>query len=100
MSATPPQRPTRSPRPVFQPRFTIGIFYLAAFFMLYALMLAAPALIEVANTVPPGPEQQEIAKQAAKEALQSRLWMAAVAAIATVALGIRAGILPGTRPPR
>ena len=68
--------------------------------MLYALMLAAPALIEVARTVPPGPEQQEIAKQAAKEALQSRLWMAAVAAIATVALGIRAGVLPGTRPAR
>ena len=100
MSATPPQRETRSPRPVFQPRFTIGLFYLAAFFMLYALVLAAPALIEVATTVPPGPEQQEIAKQAAKEALQSRLWIAVVAAIATVALGIRAGVLPGTRSPR
>ncbi len=100
MSATPPQRQTRSPRPAFQPRFTIGLFYLAAFFMLYALILAAPALIEVGTTVPPGPEQQEIAKQAAKEALQSRLWMAVVAAIATVALGIRAGVLPGTRPPR
>ncbi len=98
MSATPPH-PTRSPRPAFQPRFTIGLFYLVAFFMLYGLVLAAPALIEVANTVPPGPEQQAIAKQAAKEAVQSRLWMAGVAAVVTVALGIRAGVLPGTRSP-
>ncbi len=95
----PPIPSTRSTRPVFQPRFTIGLFYLVGFFMLYSLLLAAPALIEVARTVPPGPEQQEIAREAAREALHSRLWISALAALVTTGAGIRAGVLPGTRRP-
>ena len=99
MSAQPPH-PSRPPRATFQPRFTLGLLYLVAFFVVYCLLLAAPALIEVANSVPPGPEQQEAAAHAAKEAVQSRLWMAGVAALVTTAIGIRAGVLPGTRAPR
>jgi TctA family transporter len=96
MAAEPPL-PSRRRAPPFQPRFTIGLIYLVLFFALYCLLLAAPALIEVANTVPPGPEQQEAAERAAKEAVQSRLWMAGLAALVTTALGIRTGVLPGTR---
>ena len=99
MSAQPPY-PTRPPRATFQPRFTIGLLYVVAFFLLYCLLLAAPALIEVANSVPPGPEQQEAATRAAKEAVQSRLWIAGVAALVTMAIGIRAGVLPGTGEPK
>jgi ABC-type phosphate transport system permease subunit len=99
MSAHPPY-PRRPPRATFQPRFTIGLLYVVAFFLLYSLLLAAPALFEVANALPPGPEQQEAASRAAKEAVQSRLWMAGVAALVTTAIGIRAGVLPGTRGPR
>jgi len=66
-----------------------------AFFVLYCLLLAAPALVEVANDVPPGPGQQEAAARAAQEALRSRLWMAGLAALVTTAFGIRAGVLPG-----
>jgi TctA family transporter len=99
MSAQPPY-PSRPRRATFQPRFTLGLLYLVAFFVVYCLLLAAPALIEVANSVPPGPEQEEAAARAAKEAVQSRLWMAGVAALVTTAIGIRAGVLPGTRTPR
>jgi TctA family transporter len=95
MAAQPPY-PSRPPRTTFQPRFTLGLLYLIAFFLLYCLLLAAPALIEIANSVPPGPEQQEAAARAAKEAVQSRLWMAGLAALVTTAIGIRAGVLPGT----
>ncbi|MDH3211761.1 MAG: hypothetical protein OEM05_04670 [Myxococcales bacterium] len=94
MSTQPPY-PGRRPRTTFQPRFTLGLLYLVAFFVLYCLLIAAPALIEVANDVPPGPEQQEAAARAAKEAVQSRLWMAGLAALVTTALGIRARVLPG-----
>ena len=98
MSAQPPY--SSRPRATFQPRFTIGLSYGVAFFLLYCLLLAAPVLIEVANSVPPGPEQQEAAARAAKEAVQSRLWIAGVAALATTAMGIRAGVLPGTGAPK
>ena len=99
MSAQPPY-PSRPPRATFQPRFTVGLLYVVAFFLLYCLLLAAPALIEVTRGMPPGPEQQEAAARAAKEAVQSRLWMAGVAALLTTAIGIRAGVLPGTRASR
>jgi TctA family transporter len=99
MSAQPPY-PSRPPRATFQPRFTLGLLYLVAFFVVYCLLLAAPALIDVANSMPPGPDQQEAAARAAQEALQSRLWIAGVAALVTTAIGIRAGVLPGTAGPK
>jgi hypothetical protein len=94
-----------SPRPrrggaAFQPRFTLTIVYFAAFFLLYAAVLVAPALFEVARSVPPGPEQQAASYDAARAALSARFPIALVASLATLALGIFARVLPGLRRPR
>jgi ABC-type Fe3+ transport system permease subunit len=87
----------RRPAPIPKPRFTLGIIYVMAFFFAYCFALAGPALWEVLTTVPPGPEQEALASRATQEALQSRLWIALAAAVATTALGMAKGWLPGTR---
>jgi hypothetical protein len=93
----PPPRRRASP---FQPRFTITLFYLFGFFVLYALLLAAPALLEVFEKMPPGPEQEAMAKRVTQDALRApRIWVVAGLALITTALGARAGWLPGARKP-
>ena len=94
MPAPPPSRP----RP-FQPRFPLGLFYLAGFFFLYCLILIAPELWHVYRTVPPGPEQEQAAAEAAQQAIQGKLLLSLFAALATTAIGGRAGWLPGLRSP-
>ena len=91
--------PHRRPPPLPRPRFTLGILYLLAFFFVYCFALAGPALWEVLQNVPPGPMQEQIAAQAAKEAVQSRLWIAFVAAVVTTGVGMAKGLLPGTAAP-
>ena len=90
-------RPSR-PQP-FQPRFTVGLFYLAGFFFLYCLVLIAPELWQVLQAVAPGPEQEQAAAEAARKAVRGRLLPALLAALVTTALGGKAGWLPGLRPP-
>lgn len=88
------------PRPVpatFRPRFTLMLLYLALAFVLYCFLFALPDLIRVAQTTTPGPEQQELAKQAAYTAVRPKLLIAFVAAVATVAAGAYTGRLPGLR---
>ena len=43
---------------VFRPRFSLTILYFAGFFLLYCAGLAAPVLLDVWRSMPPGPEQQ------------------------------------------
>ncbi len=89
--------PIRRPPPRFAPRFTVSLIYLFGFFFLYCMALIAPALYEVAQTLPPGPEQEEAAKQAAQEAIQPRLVIAFAASVLTTALGAHFKVLPGLR---
>ena len=91
--------PKRPRPPAFQPRFTLTILYLFAFFLLYCLILVAPTLFEVARALPPGPEQQAAAEAAAREAVRGRLLFAFLAALASVSLGAHFRRLPGLRPP-
>jgi len=86
-------RPPRAPRP----RFTLGVLYLFAFFALYCVALVTPALWNLAWTLPPGPAQQEIAMDVAQETIRPWLPLAFVAALLTTAVGMRKGLLPGTR---
>jgi TctA family transporter len=81
--------------PLFQPRFTLGLLYLIAFFSLYCFLLAARPLYEVLSTTAPGPEQQAQAEQVMREALRGRLWVALVAALATTGGLGWLGRLPG-----
>ena len=92
--------PPRPAQPMFQPRLSLGIVYVLVFFFVYCLALVGPALYEVLITMPPGPEQEEMAREVARETVRPRLWIALVAAIATTAAAAYAQILPGVRPGR
>lgn len=90
-----PQRRSR-PAP-FRPSFTLALAYVAGFFALYALLMILPELLRVLAEVPPGPEQQELAAEAAREAARPRLAYALAAALASVGLGSYLRILPGLK---
>jgi hypothetical protein len=85
------------PRARFEPRFSLSLMYVFACFFLYALLLAAPALLEVWRSVPAGPEQQAAAERAAREAVSGRLVFAFLAALVTVAGLAYWNALPGMR---
>jgi hypothetical protein len=103
MSQPPPQpRPPyyRKVGPTFQPRFSLGILYLFGFFFVFCMLLIAPALLEVLETVPTGPEQQQAAEEVAREVARPRLWIAiGLSTLATV-LGAHFRVLPGFREQR
>jgi hypothetical protein len=96
--------PRRRPAPVgFQPRFTLMLLYFAALVFVYCFALAWPIVhpfFAIGSAPGAGPEEQAKLVEAMREALRGRLWIAALAAAATIALGIRARVLPGLRPPR
>jgi hypothetical protein len=87
----------RRPPVVPRPFFTLAIVYVFGFFFVYAFALVAPALMEVANSVPPGPEQQAAAERAAYQAAQGKMGLAFVLSLATVVLGVWTKKLPGYR---
>ena len=99
------ERPPSEPRPAyyrkvgptFQPRFSLGLVYLFGFFFLFCMLLIAPSLIEVLQTVPTGPEQEEAAAKVAKEVIQPRLWIAFGLSSLTTVLGAHFRVLPGFR---
>ncbi len=75
----------------------MSLIYLFGFFFLYCSLLIAPALYEVAQTLPPGPEQEEVAKRVAQQAVQPRLAIAIAASVFTTTLGAHFKVLPGLR---
>ena len=81
----------------FRPRFTLSILYLFGFFFVYCLLLVSPTLLEIIESVPTGPEQEEAARVAAQEAIQPRFWIAIVAASLSTVLGAHYRVLPGLR---
>ena len=94
-SPAPNRRPPAMPRPFF----TLAIVYIFGFFFLYTVALVAPALTEVLNALPPGPEQEAAAKRAAYEAANGKIGLAFVLSLATVVLGVWSQKLPGFRTP-
>ena len=99
-----PETPARrSGRPVFRPRFTLMILYLAFFTALFALLLALPDLISAFRELPPGgatasPEDLERASEATRRALAGgRLYFALGAAVVCVGLAAWSRALPGLR---
>ncbi len=84
-------------RVTFRPRVTVGLLYFLVFFFGICWVLALPGLLEVAQSVPPGPEQQVAAREATAALLRGNLPIAAGLALVLTALGIYAGWLPGTR---
>ena len=78
-----------------RPRFTLGMLYLFAFFFLFCLILVGPALWEVFQNIPPGPEQEEAARVAAQEAIRGKLHIAFGLATLAAGAGMYKGWLPG-----
>ena len=91
------QDPRTRRAPVFRPRFSLTLLYLVGFFFLYALILVLPALTEVLTQVPPGPEQEELARQASRKAIRPLLPIAAGLALVTTLIGAHFQVLPGLR---
>ena len=93
-----PVRVEKKPqRAIMRPRFTLLLLYLFAFFFLFCLILVGPVLVEVLQTLPPGPEQEEAARIAAQEAASGKLGVAFVLAIIATGVGIYKRWLPGTQ---
>jgi hypothetical protein len=83
-----------------RPRVTLGLLYLFAFFLLYALLLVAPELSALTRPAAPGDEAalEQAAYAAARGAFSpARMLVALLAALATVGVAGRAGRLPGLR---
>jgi hypothetical protein len=80
-----------------RPRFTLAIVYLFLFFFLYCFALILPALWDILQNTPVGPEQQELARRVAQETVQPRLHIVAALAIATTGAGMYWHFLPGMR---
>lgn len=79
------------------------ILYFAGLVFVYCFALALPVVyrfFEIGSTGGAGPQEQAELAEAMREALRGRLWVAGLAAAATMALGIWARVLPGLRPPR
>ncbi|HEY8154461.1 MAG TPA: hypothetical protein VII72_10075 [Myxococcota bacterium] len=78
------------------------LLYFVGLVFVYCFALAAPVVhrfFEIGSAPEAGPEQKALLAEAMREALRGRLWAAALAAAATLALGIWARVLPGLRPP-
>jgi hypothetical protein len=90
-----PSRP-----PPFRPRFTLTLFYIAGFFLLYALLFVAPDLAPLlgaeGQALPPD-QLQERARQVAQQAMRGKVILALAASIATVGLAAWRRVLPGMR---
>lgn len=100
---TKPTPPPVRRRPVtFRPRTTLMVLYLFGFFVLFAFLMVAPALIEGAQELGPGPaelteEERERAAQIGYEAFRGKFYWAVLASVLCVAAGAWTQRLPGLR---
>ncbi|HME73894.1 MAG TPA: hypothetical protein VKM54_29140 [Myxococcota bacterium] len=94
MSASPP---TRRRAPPFRPLFSLTLAYFAGFFLLFCLLIVAPALVQVAREGEPSEQMQVRAQSAAHDAIQGRLPLALIGALVLTGIGVYARALPGLR---
>lgn len=97
----PQEHPILSRRraPVFRPTFTLALLYLAGFFAVFVFLLVLPELLTVLRDVPPGPEQERVAREMVQAVAAPRLPWAVALAVAAVGLGSYLKVLPGLRRP-
>jgi len=92
-----PPLPRRRAPAGFQPRIALGMLYVVGFFFLFALLMVLPELLDVLEQVPSGPEQQQLAEDAAHEAIGSKIYVALAGAILLTGLGGYFQVLPGLK---
>jgi hypothetical protein len=79
------------------------LLYFFLFFVFFALLLALPDLLEALRTTPPATtieEERAAGARIARAALEGKLPWALLAAIAGLAAGAWAQVLPGLKRPR
>ncbi len=77
----------------------MALLYVGGFFLVFAFLLILPELLAVLRDVPPGPEQERIAREVAQQAAAPRLPWAVGLAVAAVGLGSYLQVLPGLKRP-
>jgi hypothetical protein len=77
--------------------FSLTLLYFAGFFLLFCVLIVAPALVHVAREGAPSDQLQARAQSAAHDAIQGRLPLAFVGALVATGLGVYARALPGLR---
>lgn len=91
-------RTTTRGGPQFRPVAILGLLYFAAFFCLFGLLLVVPEMLNVLESTPTNPEEQEAAAKAAVHAVfRPRMPYAFLLALLTTAAGARFRLLPGFR---
>ena len=97
----PQEHPILSRRraPVFRPSFTLAVLYLGGFFLVFAFLMILPELLSVLRDVPPGPAQEQIAREVAQRVAGPRLLWAVGLALAALGLGAYLQVLPGLKRP-
>lgn len=95
---SPNPSPIHRRRPTYRPTALLGLLYFSGIFIAVAMLLVVPELLRVLETVPPGPEQKELASQVAREAMGPRIPAALVLSGLVTALGGYFGVLPGLKP--
>lgn len=94
--AEPPRSPTpRRSAPPFRPRFTLGILYLATFFVLFSFLQVLPELVELLGSMQPGPAQEKAAARVMREG--SSPLVSLVLSLAATSLGAYYQVLPGMK---
>jgi hypothetical protein len=84
----------------FEPRFTLGLVYFFICFIVYGLLLAAPAMLEAWRSLPPDADPAQAGREVVRHSLRGRLPLAVGAALVTVGGLTWARVLPGLRGPR
>jgi ABC-type Fe3+ transport system permease subunit len=92
-----PSPPARRRAPPFRPLFSLTLAYFAGFFLLFCLLIVAPALVRAAGQGEPSEEMEARAQSAAHDAIQGRLPIAFLGALVATGLGVYARALPGMR---
>jgi hypothetical protein len=90
-------RPAPRRPPAFRPVFGLTLAYFVGFFLLFCLLIAAPALLDVARKGEPAQELEARAQSAAHDAIEGRLPLALFGALVATGLGVYARVLPGLR---
>jgi hypothetical protein len=93
-STVPPARSPRRPPP-FRPRFTLGLVYLAVFFVLFQFLQVLPDLLDLLGSMEPGPDQQIAAERVMREGSSPLLSL--VLSLAATSLGSYYQVLPGMK---
>ena len=92
--------PRHSSRPpAFRPHFTVSLMYIAIFFVLFALLLILPEMLDALANLPPEADPELEGSRVAQRIAGPRLLVAFLLAVLTLAVGAYYQLLPGMRRP-